>query len=128
LVFQTGAGPAVEVRTHTTPENASAIVPRPKVGGQLGQEPVELKTSILSSWTKPGDLVIEPNLRELSTLIAAQAAGRLYAGAAQDPLLLDAAIRELQHCTGTSAVDLTADSSFDERAREVARLGAAHVK
>jgi hypothetical protein len=126
-VFQAGVGPAITVRKRTAHENARAVA-RPRAGSrQFGEKPVELFVSIMSSRTKPADLVIEPHVGQPATLIAAETAGRTYAGAGT-PFILDTTIRDWERATGDSAHDLTAGYSFGERAHEISKWRADHGK
>ncbi len=119
FVFKTGMAPTIRVRKRAA--NAKTVVPRLRPGlPQLGEKPVELFASILTSHTKQGDLVMESRIAQPATLAAAEMAGRIYAGAGQ-PFMIDAAIREWQRFTASSAYDVTAGYSFDERALEISK-------
>jgi hypothetical protein len=119
-VFQTGAAAAVKVPEKAVRGQATRMVPpaNDRVG-QLGQKPVELLISILSSCTKQGDLVADPYLGWGSTLMAAEEAGRVCVGVEANPLNLDAIIRWWQGASGKPAHNLTRDESFDERAQQL---------
>jgi DNA modification methylase len=129
-VFQTGAGPAVRISMKAARRQTSPIVQSAddRLGGQSVQKPVELLTSIVSNCTKRGDLVLEPYLRDGSTLIAAELTNRVCVGADEKPLSVDRAIRRWQRMTGKMAHNLIRDESFDELAQRVVNQGLDHVK
>ena len=71
-----------------------------------------------------GEIVIDPFLGSGSTLIAAQATGRVCRGVELDPLYVDVIVRRYEAATGNHAVLVEIGETFDllaaRRSREAA--------
>ncbi|QND73645.1 site-specific DNA-methyltransferase [Tardiphaga robiniae] len=85
------------------------------------QKPVECMRRPILNNSDPGQAVYEPFLGSGTTLIAAQATGRVCYGIEIDPVFLDVVIRRWQAFTGEQAVRLHDGQSFDHAALEVSR-------
>jgi DNA modification methylase len=76
--------------------------------------------------TNRGDIVIDPFLGSGSTLIAADATGRVGRGVELDPLYVDVIVRRYEAATGKPAVHVETGETFAaltaRRAREVAPI------
>ena len=74
--------------------------------------------------TNRGDLVIDPFLGSGSTLIAAEATGRVCRGVELDPLYVDVIVRRYEAASGEPVVLTETGESFDvlaaRRLREAA--------
>jgi DNA modification methylase len=64
--------------------------------------------------TAPGEILLDPFLREGTTLIAAERVERVCRGMEVDPRALDVAIRRWQTDTGKAARHLGTGQSFDD--------------
>lgn len=88
------------------------------------QKPVEcMRRSILNN-TSPGQAVYDPFLGSGTTLIAAEATGRVLLGVELDPLYVDVAIRRWQAFSGKAAMRESDGIEFDQLASESAGDGA----
>ena len=74
-----------------------------------------LKDALLDL-TNRGDIVLDPFLGSGSTLIAAEATGRICRGTELDPLYVDVVIRRFEEVTGQRAILEETDETFDELA------------
>ena len=87
-------------------------------------KPTAMLEDALLDLTNRGDLVIDPFLGSGSTLIAAEATGRVCRGVELDPLYVDVIIRRYEAATGDPAVLVETGETFQalgaRRAREAA--------
>ncbi len=87
-------------------------------------KPTAMLEDALLDLTNRGDLVIDPFLGSGSTLIAAEATGRVCRGVELDPLYVDVIIRRYEAATGDPAVLVESGETFQalgaRRAREAA--------
>jgi DNA modification methylase len=87
-------------------------------------KPTAMLEDALLDLTNRGDLVIDPFLGSGSTLIAAEATGRLCRGVELDPLYVDLIIRRYEAATGDPAVLVETGETFQalgaRRGREAA--------
>ena len=67
-------------------------------------KPTAMLVDALMDFTNPGDIVIDPFLGSGSTLIAAEAAGRVCRGIEIDPMYVDVIARRFEEETGEAAV------------------------
>jgi DNA modification methylase len=65
-----------------------------------------------------GNIVLDPFLRNGTTLIAAERTGRRCYGLELDPAAVDLVVRRWQSQTGKSALHAGSGRSFDDLARE----------
>jgi DNA modification methylase len=79
-------------------------------------KPTAMLKDALLDLTNRGDVVLDPFLGSGSTLIAAEAAGRICRGTELDPLYGDVVIRRFEEVTGQSAILEETDETFDELA------------
>jgi DNA modification methylase len=63
--------------------------------------------------TNRGDIVIDPFLGSGSTLVAAEATGRVCRGVELDPLYVDVVIRRYEAVTGEPAVLVETGETFE---------------
>lgn len=77
-----------------------AVSSERKVGNfkriHITQKPVELMRWLISEYTSPGDLIIDPYAGSCSTLIAAHQLGRQAIGFELDPIYIGPAVERLQ--------------------------------
>jgi DNA modification methylase len=71
--------------------------------------------------SKPGDTVYEPFLGSGTTLIAAEATGRVCLAVEIDPLYVDVAVRRWQAFTGKPATLLASGLTFESISAERAQ-------
>jgi DNA modification methylase len=90
------------------------------------QKPVECMRRPMLNNSEPGDAVYEPFLGSGTTLIAAEATGRVCLGIEIDPLYVDVAIRRWQAFTGKSATLQADGRTFDAVSAERVPRGAAN--
>ena len=87
-------------------------------------KPTAMLEDALLDLTNRGDLVIDPFLGSGSTLIAAEATGRVCRGVELDPLYVDVIIRRCEAATGDPAVLVETEETFQalgaRRGREAA--------
>lgn len=81
-------------------------------------KPVELVADAIQDVTKRGDLVFDPFMGSGTTLIAAEAIGRIACGIELDPGYVDVAITRWQQMTGQQAVHAGSGKSFEEVGRD----------
>jgi DNA modification methylase len=86
------------------------------------QKPVECMRRPILNNSSVGDAVYEPFLGSGTTLIAAEATGRICFGVEIDPTYVDVAIRRWQAFSGQRAMRQRDGLSFDEAASEAAEL------
>ncbi|WP_016743989.1 DNA modification methylase [Rhizorhabdus wittichii] len=77
-------------------------------------KPVELVVDALQDVTKRGDLVFDPFMGSGTTLVAAQAIGRIACGIELDPGYVDVAVVRWQQMTGKPAVHAESGKTFEE--------------
>ena len=89
-------------------------------------KPTAMLEDALLDLTNRGDLVIDPFLGSGSTLIAAEATGRVCRGVELDPLYVDVIIRRYEAATGNQAVLVETEETFQalgaRRGREAASV------
>jgi DNA modification methylase len=87
-------------------------------------KPTAMLEDSLLDLTNRGDLIIDPFLGSGSTLIAAEATGRVCRGVELDPLYVDVIVRRYEPATGLSAVLIETGETFQalgaRRGREAA--------
>jgi DNA modification methylase len=98
--------------------------------GQVGLKdhptvkPTAMLEDALLDLTNRGDIVIDPFLGSGSTLIAAEATGRLCRGVELDPLYVDVIVRRYEAATGEAATLIDTGETFQalgaRRGREAA--------
>lgn len=93
------------------------------VSGHGTQKPVELMRRPLLNHTERAGLVYDPFLGSGSTLIAAEASGRICYGLELSPAYVDVIVKRWQKLTGGKAVLEDDGRSFDELGRERAEVG-----
>ena len=79
-------------------------------------KPTAMLKDALLDLTNRGDIVLDPFLGSGSTLIAAEATGRICRGTELDPLYVDVVIRRFEEVTGQRAILEETDETFDELA------------
>lgn len=72
--------------------------------GHKAPFPVELAQRVISLWTLPGDVVLDPFVGSGTTIIAAEQLGRTGLGVEINPVYVDLAIRRWESLTGEKAV------------------------
>jgi DNA modification methylase len=77
-------------------------------------KPVALVADALRDCSRRGELVLDPFAGSGTTLIAAESCGRSARLIEYDPIYCDTVIRRFTGITGTSAIRLSDDRSFDE--------------
>ena len=77
-------------------------------------KPVELVADAIQDVSKRGDLVFDPFMGSGTTIIAAEAIGRVACGIELDPGYVDVAIARWQAMTGKQAVHADSGKSFEE--------------
>lgn len=82
------------------------------------QKPIGLAVRALANSTLPGELVLDPFLGSGSTLLGAEAAGRIAAGTELDPHYVDVTVRRWQDATGAQATRESDGATFDQAAAE----------
>lgn len=75
-------------------------------------KPVELVQDALLDVTKPGDVVLDPFSGSGTTIIAAEACGRIGCGIELDPKYVDRSIRRWETLTGKQAIHLESGLTF----------------
>ena len=89
-------------------------------------KPTAMLEDALLDLTNRGDLVIDPFLGSGSTLVAAEATGRVCRGVELDPLYVDVIIRRYEAATGNQAVLVETEETFQalgaRRGREAASV------
>ena len=81
-------------------------------------KPTAMLEDALLDLTNRGDIVIDPFLGSGSTLIAAEATGRVCRGVELDPLYVDVIVRRYEGVSGEPAVHIESGETFNElRAR-----------
>jgi DNA modification methylase len=89
-------------------------------------KPTAMLEDALLDLTDRGEIVIDPFLGSGSTLIAAEATGRVCRGVELDPLYIDVIVRRYDAATGNPAVLVETGESFEalgaRRASEAARV------
>ncbi len=93
------------------------VVAENELTGHSTQKPVELMRRPLLNHTRLGEACYDPFLGSGSTLIAAEACGRICYGMEIDPRYIDVAVLRWQRFTGKQAVLDGDRRSFDEIAR-----------
>lgn len=88
------------------------------LGDHPTPKPVELVADALQDVTKRGDLVFDPFMGSGTTLIAAEATGRIACGIDLDPGYVDVTIARWQQMTGKQAVHQASGKSFEELGQE----------
>jgi DNA modification methylase len=87
-------------------------------------KPTAMLEDALLDLTNRGDLVIDPFLGSGSTLIAAEATGRVFRGVELDPLYVDVIVRRYEAATGEAATLIDTGETFQalgaRRGREAA--------
>ncbi|WP_226948844.1 DNA-methyltransferase [Rhizorhabdus wittichii] len=91
------------------------------LGDHPTPKPVELVADALQDVTQRGDLVFDPFIGSGTTLIAAEATGRIACGIDLDPGYVDVAIVRWQQMTGRQAIHADSGKSFEEVIRERSR-------
>lgn len=81
-------------------------------------KPVELVRDALLDVTNPGDVVLDPFSGSGTTIIAAEACGRIGCGIELDPKYIDRSIRRWEALTGQQAVHLESGLTFAELAAQ----------
>lgn len=81
-------------------------------------KPVELVADAFQDVTRRGDLVFDPFMGSGTTLIAAEATGRIACGIDLDPGYVDVTIARWQQMTGKQAVHQASGKTFEEVAQE----------
>nr|WP_047168115.1 DNA modification methylase [Sphingomonas sp. Y57] len=81
-------------------------------------KPVELVADAFQDVTRRGDLVFDPFMGSGTTLIAAEATGRIACGIDLDPGYVDVTIARWQQMTGKQAVHQASGKTFEELAQE----------
>ena len=76
-------------------------------------KPTAMLEDALIDLTNRGDIVIDPFLGSGSTLIAAEATGRVCRGVEVDPLYVDVIVRRYQAATGCLAVLAETGETFE---------------
>jgi DNA modification methylase len=71
------------------------------------QKPIKLLASIISDYTKEGNIVLDPYLGSGSTLIACEQTERICFGAEIDPHYCDVIVKRWEEFTGQKANLLT---------------------
>lgn len=82
-------------------------------------KPKDMIADAILDCTSRGDVVLDPFLGSGSTLIAADATGRICRGMDLDPLYVDLAIRRWQAWTGQAAVHASSGISFNDIERQL---------
>ena len=77
-------------------------------------KPAAMLRDALLDLTNRGDIVLDPFLGSGSTLIAADAAGRVCRGIELDPLYVDVIIRRYEAATGKIAMPVESGETFAE--------------
>lgn len=87
------------------PAPASSVweVDRDPKAGHPTQKPVELATRALQNSSRTGELVVDPFLGSGSTLLGAEATGRICYGIELEPKWADVAVERWQRLTGLKA-------------------------
>ncbi|EAQ33374.1 prophage LambdaW4, DNA methylase [Nitrobacter sp. Nb-311A] len=83
-------------------------------------KPVALIADALRDVSKRGEYVVDPFLGSGSTLMAAEATGRICVGNELDSAYVDVAIRRWQKATGQAAIHVQTGQSFDAIAQAIA--------
>ncbi len=96
------------------------------LGDHPTPKPVELVADALLDVTRRGDLVFDPFMGSGTTLIAAEATGRIACGIDLDPGYVDVTIARWQQMTGKQAVHARLGKTFGELSEE--RLNPATVE
>lgn len=81
-------------------------------------KPVELVQDALLDVTNPGDVVLDPFSGSGTTIIAAEACGRIGCGIELDPKYVDRSIRRWEALTGKHAIHLESGLTFSELTAE----------
>jgi hypothetical protein len=87
------------------------------------QKPVECMRPPMLNNSKPGDAVYEPFLGSGTTLIAAEATGRICLAVELDPLYVDVAVRRWQAFAGKRATLQANGKAFNVLAAERVKQG-----
>lgn len=85
-------------------------------------KPTAMLEDALLDLSHRDEIVIDPFLGSGSTLIAAEATGRVCRGVELDPLYVDVIVRRYQIITGQPALLATSSQTFDEVAEQRARF------
>ena len=96
-----------------TTEEGNLLAAHPTV------KPLKLVADALMDASHRRDVVLDPFLGSGTTVIAAEATGRVASGIELDPLYVDTAIRRWQRRTGLSARHAETGQTFDEIEAEV---------
>jgi DNA modification methylase len=83
-------------------------------------KPVAMIADALRDVSKRGEYVVDPFLGSGSTLMAAEATGRICVGNELDAAYVDVAIRRWQKATGKAAIHVQTGQSFDATAQAIA--------
>jgi hypothetical protein len=83
-------------------------------------KPVAMIADALRDVSKRGEYVVDPFLGSGSTLMAAEATGRICVGNELDGAYVDVAIRRWQKATGKAAIHVQTGRSFDATAQAIA--------
>ena len=86
-------------------------------------KPTAMLEDALLDLTDRGDTVLDPFLGSGSTLIAAEATGRVCVGVELDPLYVDVIVRRYQAVTGRKAVLADTNHTFDDLAAQRTGVG-----
>ncbi len=84
------------------------------LGDHPTPKPVELVADALQDVTKRGQLIFDPFMGSGTTLMAADAIGRIACGIELDPVYVDVTIDRWQKKTGKQALHAISGKSFDE--------------
>jgi hypothetical protein len=115
---------AVRAKGHWTGDRKQTTLWTIPSGGQDAetrhgtQKPVECMRRPMLNHTRPGDAVYEPFLGSGTTLIAAEATGRVCFAVELDPIYVDVAVRRWQAFTGAQATLVADGRSFDDVATQ----------
>lgn len=83
-------------------------------------KPVAMIADALRDVSKRGEYVVDPFLGSGSTLMAAEATGRICVGNELDGAYVDVAIRRWQKTTGQAAIHVQSGQSFEATAQAIA--------
>lgn len=86
-------------------------------------KPVALVADVLLDASDRGDIVLDPFLGSGTTVMAAEATGRIAYGMELEPKYVDVAIRRWQRKTGKTAIHAASGETFDSRAMQSMAVG-----
>lgn len=85
-------------------------------------KPIALIADVLLDTSERGDIVLDPFLGSGTTVLAAEATGRVAFGMELEPKYVDTAIRRWQRKTGQAAIHAGTGETFDARAAAMAPM------